>query len=740
MKLSTLIAASILAALSALPVLAQSTVTTSIDVPNASFESPSSPIQTSNSPSVLSGWVFDVQDGSEYGSMTFRSANFSSAGAATGNNYAFINNDYPGVTDTLTSAASLATIAPLTTYTLTVAIGNRNGTGLYDDPGNVSFSLLANGVAFATQEVTNGTVPNGTFEDFTLTYETPASSSIIGDDLTIQLATLPEEGTAFQAGFDNVTLDETTVEAAPEPATALLLVMGGIALLGFTRLRRLNSAPIMAGLTAFSFIAVGTASASADPVDVPNASFELSGPIQISDNPDLAPGWVFNVQDGSAFGINTVSSQFSSPGTSTGDNYAFIYNETPDIANTITTAASLGAITADTTYTLTVAIGNPAGSGLDDDTYDAYFGLLANGNPFVIDPIAIGSVPDGTFQDFTFSFTTPVDANYAGQSLGIVLASEAPTDAGLQAAFDNVTLDETAVDAAPEPAILILLVMGGIAFIGFTRLRRFNLAPFTAGLAIVSFIAAGMASASADPVDVPDNSFETGGGWTYSVPDIVPGWIFDAPTGSSYGSLFQGACFTTPDASEGNQFAFIDNNVAGTEASLTSASTLGTITADTTYTLTVALGSPDAVFQGGPLDFDPVSGVPPAGASLALLANGQPFAIDSIPSGSVASGTWQDFSLTYTTTDSDPIVGEQLTIQLGTDLNPGEAEEASFDNVQLDATANDDASDGGDGNGDGSGSDLGTTPEPSTWALLGIGLAALGFLTRWRRARRDCFL
>jgi hypothetical protein len=498
MKLTSLLSALFLTISAALAVRAQSaiTVTTPITVPNASFESPTSPPQTSKSPTILPGWVFDVQGGSEYGSMNFHSANFSSGGAADGDNYAFINNDYPGVTDTLTSAASLATIAPLTTYTLTVAIGNRNGTGLYDDPGNVSFSLLANGVAFATQEVTNGTVPNGTFEDFTLSYETPASSSIIGDDLTIQMATLPEEGSAFQAGFDNVTLDETTVEAAPEPAT------------------------------------------------------------------------------------------------------------------------------------------------------------------------------------------------------------------------------------------LILLAMGGIALIGFARLRRFNPAPLTAGVAIVSFIAAGMASASADPVDVPDASFESGGGWTYTDTDIVPGWIFDAPTGGSYGSLFQGACFTTPDALEGNQFAFIDNDVAGTEASLTSASTLGTITADTTYTLTVALGSPDAVFQGGPLDFDPVSGVPPAGATLALLANGQPFAIDSIPSGTIASGSWQDFSLTYTTTDSDPIVGEQLTIQLGTDLNPGEAEEASFDNVQLDASASDSSGDG-DGNGDG-GSGLGTTPEPPSAGLLGLGLAALGSLARWR--------
>lgn len=137
-------------------------------MPNASFELPGSPTQTSTNPNVASGWVFNVKGGSAYGTAAIAS-NFSSAGASSSKDYAFINNDTPNVTDTLTSAASLGTIAGQTKYTLTVAIGNRNGTGLYRDPGNVSFSLLANGVPFDTQTVTNGTVPDGTFEDFTLT-------------------------------------------------------------------------------------------------------------------------------------------------------------------------------------------------------------------------------------------------------------------------------------------------------------------------------------------------------------------------------------------------------------------------------------------------------------------------------------------------------------------------------------------------------------------------------------------
>ena len=193
---------------------------TPITIPNASFETPTSPTQTSTNPNIVSGWVFNVKGGSAYGTEAI-SGHFSSAGASSGNDAAFINNDAVSVTDTISSAVSLGTIAPLTKYTLTLAIGNHNGTALYDNPGNVSFSLLANGVAFATQTVTNGTVPESTFEDFTLTYTTPSSGSIIGENLTIQMAALPQTGNAFQPAFDNVTLDATSIAVVPEPPTAM---------------------------------------------------------------------------------------------------------------------------------------------------------------------------------------------------------------------------------------------------------------------------------------------------------------------------------------------------------------------------------------------------------------------------------------------------------------------------------------------------------------------------------------
>jgi len=197
-----------------------------IDVPNYSFELPNSPAATSTNPNVIPYWVFNVQGGSYYGSMAI-SSNFSSPGTSDGNDYAFINNDAVNVTDTLTSAQSLGPILPGMQYTLTVAIGNRNGSGIYDDPGNVTLSLLANGQAFATETVPNGSVPNGTFEDFSLTYTTTSSSPIVGDNLEIQLGTQPITSGEYQPAFDNVRLD---LEEVPEPQTCAMITLGALAL------------------------------------------------------------------------------------------------------------------------------------------------------------------------------------------------------------------------------------------------------------------------------------------------------------------------------------------------------------------------------------------------------------------------------------------------------------------------------------------------------------------------------
>jgi len=210
---------------------------TPITVPNASFENPATPTEGDGAP--IPGWVFNSQSGNLYGTAPI-SQSFISEGAASGNNYAFMFNDVAGKTNTITSAASLGTIEPNTEYTLTVAIGNVGGSDSVSNhsPGNVSFSLLANGIAFATDTVPNGTVQDATFEDFRLTFQTPSSGSIMGENLEIQLASLPTPGPGSGPAFDNVILDATSIAAAPEPSTEALLVSGALTLWWLMRRRR----------------------------------------------------------------------------------------------------------------------------------------------------------------------------------------------------------------------------------------------------------------------------------------------------------------------------------------------------------------------------------------------------------------------------------------------------------------------------------------------------------------------
>jgi hypothetical protein len=236
MKLTRIIRAAFASVLVASALAVATARATPIAIPNASFENPTTPTGGDGAP--IPGWVFNSQSGNLYGTSLIANA-FISEGAASGNNYAWMFNDVAGKTDTITSAASLGIIQANTDYTLTLAIGNVGGSDSVSNhsPGNVSFSLLANGVAFATDTVPNGTVPDATFEDFSLSFQTPSSGSIIGENLTIQLASLPTAGLGSGPAFDNVTLDATSVAVAPEPSSWALL-LGGLLTLGWLSRRQ----------------------------------------------------------------------------------------------------------------------------------------------------------------------------------------------------------------------------------------------------------------------------------------------------------------------------------------------------------------------------------------------------------------------------------------------------------------------------------------------------------------------
>jgi hypothetical protein len=92
-------------------------------------------------------------------------------------------------------------------------------------------------------------------------YTTPNSGSIIGENLTIQMAALPQTGTAFQPAFDNVTLDATSIAVVPEPATAALLISGGFALFWLMRWRRVGSTVCAALILSLAGLSLANAQA-----------------------------------------------------------------------------------------------------------------------------------------------------------------------------------------------------------------------------------------------------------------------------------------------------------------------------------------------------------------------------------------------------------------------------------------------------------------------------------------------
>ena len=163
---------------------------------------------------------------------------FLTAGTSDGSTYAFVNEDGLG-TITSTAAGLSLTIQPLTTYTLTIAVGNPTETGSsFSDPSADEFiRFLADGSAldsalFPLATVNVATAPNGTFTDYTATFTTGSTDvgNIFGDSLAIQMGSSPSGGVG---AFDNVRL---SVESIPEPSTWVLLSIS-TALLALIRIK-----------------------------------------------------------------------------------------------------------------------------------------------------------------------------------------------------------------------------------------------------------------------------------------------------------------------------------------------------------------------------------------------------------------------------------------------------------------------------------------------------------------------
>jgi hypothetical protein len=200
----------------------------------------------------------------------------------------------------------------------------------------------------------------------------------------------------------------------------------------------------------------------------------------------------------------------------------------------------------------------------------------------------------------------------------------------------------------------------------------------------------GFTMIQAQTIVVPNFSFENGlTNWT---PSFAP-QVSTAAANTVANNL---------GVTDGTQAAFINSNFGNLPISLTS-SLLDTLVDNSTYSLTLALGNR-------------VSGVS-AGAGLytieLLTFNGLTY--NSVASttvdgaGIIAADSWQIFSVNFNSTGSG-FLGEQLAVRVTQSYNSATdvgLRQAFIDNVQLSYSA---------------------VPEPSTWAMLGLGFTMLMML------------
>jgi PEP-CTERM motif len=222
-------------------------------------------------------------------------------------------------------------------------------------------------------------------------------------------------------------------------------------------------------------------SAQSTPITVPNFSFELTTTGSMTGNdiatggPTNVAGWTYdNASDAAgtqAFGTAGPTTNYDNLGNADGASFAFL-NLTGSQIGTITSSSSLGFILPNTTYTLTVAVGN--NQQADDTNFgspgDTFLSLLGNGTAISTTFIPNGTVPNSSFVDETTTFTTGGSGGVVGQALTIQLAAE--EDGGLldQASFDNVRLTaDTLETAVPEPSTWAMFVAGFVGLFWLTR-------------------------------------------------------------------------------------------------------------------------------------------------------------------------------------------------------------------------------------------------------------------------------
>jgi hypothetical protein len=209
----------------------------------------------------------------------------------------------------------------------------------------------------------------------------------------------------------------------------------------------------------------------------------------------------------------------------------------------------------------------------------------------------------------------------------------------------------------------------------------------------VTLLSAMAATSLAGPIAVPNFSFEEPDVPDGGTSDVVPGWDGAVGTNATvrlYDPLsthFPGATGDNaplPGTAHGGQSVVMASSQYLSFGNLTSPP-LGTIAANTRYTLTVALGRP----VGGHM----------ADVVLSLTANGNPaFANANVfGGGGVAPGTFSDVSVSNFPAlwEGHPLVGAELRISLHMVVRDSGFYGVYFDNVRLTETVLPEPSAGG---------------------------------------------
>jgi hypothetical protein len=247
----------------------------------------------------------------------------------------------------------------------------------------------------------------------------------------------------------------------------------------------LSQAMVLLGVGA-ALLGVGRA-ARATLIVIPNSSFETpdvaDGGFTDSDLDTVAvPSWHFTGSDNGAINAGVWDPQNGDyagtngagaiPGTGAGagTQIGYIYLEQNDPGNPqplsgiLETDDSLATVANNTRYDLTVALGNA--KTFDPDQVSIQ--MFVDGEEAASQTFSADQIPEGTFTNFTTSFTTDPDDFRAGGSLSVRILHTTFSGSGLEADFDNVRLTTTAV---PEPVEATLASLG-ICGLALRRRRR----------------------------------------------------------------------------------------------------------------------------------------------------------------------------------------------------------------------------------------------------------------------------